>query len=131
MVEKSCAYNHQSVGSVEWMVQTIKQVMIRNAENAWLAILIFRATDIPGINKSASEILNGHKYRTNLPIIDAYQKSNETEIEKMKEKQLNLPQTGKELAKIPVGTKVLYQKNPDTSKVKHLRMGYGYDQWQI
>ena len=89
------------------------------AENAWLALLIFQATDIPGINKSLSEIFNGHKYRTNLPKIVAYQKSNETEIEKMKEKQLNLPQTGKELAKIPVGTKVLYEKNPDTSKVKH------------
>ena len=68
------------------MVQTIKQTMIRNTENAWLAILIFRATDIPGINKSPSEILSGCKFRTNLPIIDAHQKSNETEIEKMKKK---------------------------------------------
>ena len=28
-VEKSSAYNHQSVGSVERMVQTIKQIMIK------------------------------------------------------------------------------------------------------
>ena len=34
-VEKSSSYNHQSVGSVEWMVRTIKQLMIKNAENAW------------------------------------------------------------------------------------------------
>ena len=34
VVEESSAYNHQSVGSVEQMVQTIKQVMIKNAENA-------------------------------------------------------------------------------------------------
>ena len=58
-VEKSSAYNHQSVGSVEQMVQTIKQILVKNAENAWLAMLIFRSTDIPGVNKSPSEILNG------------------------------------------------------------------------
>ena len=54
-VEKSSAYNHQSIGSVERMVQTIKQIINKNAENTWLAMLIFRATDIPGINKSPSE----------------------------------------------------------------------------
>ena len=75
VVEKISAYNHQSVGSVEWMVQTIKQIMIKNAENAWLAILIFHATDIPGINKSPSEILNSRKYRTNLPMIDLHAKN--------------------------------------------------------
>ena len=56
-VEKSSAYNHQSAGSVEQMVQTIKQILVKNAENAWLAMLI--STDIPGVNKSPSEILNG------------------------------------------------------------------------
>ena len=62
LVEKSSAYNHQSVGSVKRMVQTIKQIIVKNAGNAWLAMLIFRHTDIPGVNKSPSEILNGHKY---------------------------------------------------------------------
>ena len=80
-VEKSSAYNHQSVGSDERMVQTIKQIMNKNAENAWLAMLIFKATNIPGINKSPSEILNGRKFRTNLPMIDICQKSSEAEIE--------------------------------------------------
>ena len=79
-VEKSSAYNHQSVGSAERMVQTIKQIMNKNAENAWLAMLIFRAMPIPGINKSPGEILNGRKFRTNLPIID-FHRTNETEIE--------------------------------------------------
>ena len=62
-VEKSSAYNHNSV---EHMVQTIKQIMAKNADEAWLAMLIFRATDILGLNKSPSEILNGRKYRTGL-----------------------------------------------------------------
>ena len=38
-------------------------------------MLIYRATDILGINrspskKSPSEILNGRKFRTNLPMVD-------------------------------------------------------------
>ena len=50
-VEKYSAYSHQSVGSVERMVQTIKQILVKNAENTWLAILIFRSTGIAGVNK--------------------------------------------------------------------------------
>ena len=34
-VEKASTYNHQSVGSVERMVQTVKQIMTRNPENVW------------------------------------------------------------------------------------------------
>ena len=55
-------------------------------------MLIFRSTDIPGVNKSPSEILNGSKYRANLPMIDTHHKSNESEIEKMAEKIIRLPQ---------------------------------------
>ena len=49
-------------------------------------MLIFKATDIPGINKSPSELLNMRKYRTNLPSINLNQKSNETEIEQLADK---------------------------------------------
>ena len=85
-IEKSSAYNHQSVGSVERMVQTIKQIMFKKANDAWFAMLIFRATDIPGVNKSPSRILNGRKYRTGLPMIDVHKKSTEDEIERLSEK---------------------------------------------
>ena len=108
-VEKSSAYNHQSVGSIERMVQTIKQIMIKNAENAWMAMLIYRATDIPGVNKSPSEILNGQKFRTSLAMIDVHQKSTEDELEKMAEKRASRPMFGKELPKLPVGMEVLYK----------------------
>ena len=87
---KSSAYNHQSVSSVECMVQTIKQIIIKNAENAWLALLIYRSTNIPGIDKSPSELLNARKYRTNLPMINLHKKSNESKIEKLSDKH-NLP----------------------------------------
>ena len=53
----------------------IKQIMIKNAENAWLShAYIQKPTDIPGINKSPSELLNTRKYRTNLPMIDIHSK---------------------------------------------------------
>ena len=47
-IKKTSAYNHQPVGSIKRMVQTIKQIIIKNADDVWLAMLIFRATDIPG-----------------------------------------------------------------------------------
>ena len=50
-VEKTSTYNQQSVGAAERMVQTIKQIMAKNAYEAWLAMLIFRATDIPGLER--------------------------------------------------------------------------------
>ena len=90
MVEHSSAYNHQSVGSVERMVQTMKQVLMKNGQNAWLAMLIYRATDIPGINKSPSELLNGRRYRTNLPVIDFHKKETERGVKKLYEKRENL-----------------------------------------
>ena len=108
------------------MVQTIKQILVKNAENAWLAMLIFRSTDIPGVNKSSSEILNGHKYRTNLPMIDAHHKSNESEIEKMVEKRMSKPTAGSKLSKIPVGTPILYDKNPDSYQNKMPKLGKRY-----
>ena len=117
-VEKSSAYNHQSVGSVERMVQMIKQIMTKNADNAWLAMLIFRATDIPGIDKSPGEILYGRKYQTGLPMIDIHDKSTEEQIEKLSEKRLKMKVNGNELAKLPVGTKVLYEKNPNLDLTK-------------
>ena len=55
-MERSSAYNHQSVRSVERMVQTVKQIMTRKPDNMWLAMLIFKATYIPSINKSPAEL---------------------------------------------------------------------------
>ena len=106
-MEKNSLHNHQSVGCVERMVQTVEQIMVRNTDNAWLAILILKATDIPGINKSCGELLKTRKYRTNLPSIDINQKSNEIEIKKLADRQLSTPKSGKELPKIPVGMPIL------------------------
>ena len=84
-------------------------------------MLIYKATSIPGIYKSPSEILSGRKYRTNLPIIDVHSKENEEEIGKLYQKRELSPKGKKELPElpsIPVGSKILYEKNPDSSKIK-------------
>ena len=78
-VERSSTYNHQSVGMVERMVQTVKQIMTRNPENAWLPMFIFKVTYIPSVNRSPAELLNARKYRTNLPSINLSQGMNEPE----------------------------------------------------
>ena len=49
------SYNHTSLGSTEWMVQTVKQIMVKNPQNAWLGMIIFKATMIPEVQKSPSE----------------------------------------------------------------------------
>ena len=83
-------------------------------------MLIFKATDIPGINNSPSELLNVRKFRTNLPSIDSSHviRQNEPEIETLVDKCLCKSTTGKELPKIDMGTPILYEKNPDSLEIK-------------
>ena len=47
------------------------------------------------------------------------QRSKETEIEMLADKHQKLTATGKGLPKLDVGTPVLYDKNPDSSKIKY------------
>ena len=81
-------------------------------------LLIFKATHIPNINKSPVQVWNVRKYRTNLSTINLSQGMNEPEIETMAEKCQKVMVTGKELPKLDMGTPVLYDKNPDSSKIK-------------
>ena len=92
--------------------------MVKNPQNAWLGMLIFKATMIPEVQKSLSELLNSHKYRTNLPMIDFTQSRINKPIEKLIQKHEVKTKTGKELPKLDMGTPVLYDKNPDSTKVK-------------
>ena len=119
VVTETCsAYNHAAVGTAERMVQTMRQIMIKNPQNAWLALLIFKATMIPEIQKSPSELLNSCKYRTNLPMIDFTQSRNDGPIEKLIQKCEIKAKAGKELPKLDTGTPVLYDKNPDSTNIK-------------
>ena len=120
ITETISSYNHASLSSAEHKVQTVKQIMVKNPENTWLTMLIFKATMIPEVQKSPSKLLNSCKYRTNLPMIDFSQLRNNEPVEKLNHKcELKAQkESGKELPKLDVGTPVLYDKNPDSTKVK-------------
>ena len=72
---------------------------------------------IPEVQKSPSELLNLCRYRTNLPMMDFNQLRNDEPIEKLIQKCEVKAKDGKELPKLDVGTPVLYDKNPDSTKV--------------
>ena len=116
--DRISSYNHASLGSAERMVQTVKQIMVKNPQNAWLEMLIFKATMIPDVQKSPSELLNSCKYRTNLPMIDFTQPRNDELIEKLIQKHEVKAKTCKELPKLDVGTPVLHDKNPVSTNIK-------------
>ena len=63
------AYNHQANAIAERSIQTIKNLMVKNPRDVWLALLIFKSTPITGIHKSPFELLCNQKFRTNLPMI--------------------------------------------------------------
>ena len=54
-------------------------------------------------------------------VIDLHKKETEQEVEKLCEKRESMRQIGhnlQELPSLPVGNRVLYEKNPDSSKIK-------------
>ena len=57
VTETISSYNHASLGSAKRMVQSVKQIMVTKSENTWLTMLIFKATMMPEIQKSPSELL--------------------------------------------------------------------------
>ena len=119
ITETRSAYNLISVGFVEHMVQTVKQIMTKNPDSTWFTMLIFRATPIPDIHKSPAELLNARNYRTNLPIIDLAEcKMNKPAVERLIENRELVTKTGKDLSKLDVGKPDLYEKNPDRTKIK-------------
>ena len=65
-------------------------------------MLIFKATMVPEVQKCPSELLNSHKYRTNLPMIDFSHSRNYGPIEKLIPKCEVKAKTGKELPKLDV-----------------------------
>ena len=102
-------YNHQANSIAEHMIQTIKQLMVKNQNNTWLAMLILK-TPINGIDKSPAELLCNRCFRTNIPMIQhASDLLHKASLH-------NEYQTGsKELVPLSSGSHVLYDKNPDNS----------------
>ena len=58
-------------------------------------------------------------------MVDFTQKINKPEVDDLINKQANLEKPGKELPKLDVGTPVLHEKIPDSTKIKHLQWSKG------
>ena len=108
--------NNQANSIAELMIQTIKQLMVKNQNDTWLAMLILKSTPMNGIDRSLAELLCNRHFRTNIPMMqhasDLLYKARFHNEDPIKY------QTGsKELVPLSLGTCVLYDKNPDNITV--------------
>ena len=108
------AYNHQANAIAGRSIQTVKHLMTKNPNDTWLAMLISKSTLINGINRSTTELLCNRRFRTNLPIMKcASDLSNQTKLRGDPTKY----QTGsKALVPLNLGSRILYDKSPDSTK---------------
>ena len=47
------SYNHQANSIAERMIQTIKQLMVKNQNDSWLALLILKSSPMNGIDRES------------------------------------------------------------------------------
>ena len=108
------AYNHQANTIAERSIQTVKHLMTKNPNDTWLALLILKSMPINGINRSPAEFLYNRRFRTNLPITKyASDLSDQTKLRGDPTKY----QTGsKALVLLNLGSRILYDKSPDSTK---------------
>ena len=112
------SYNHQANSIAEHMIQTIKQLMVKNQGNTWLALLILKSTPMNGIDRSPAELLCNRHFRTNIPMIQhASDLSHKTRL--CNEDSTKYQTGSKDLVPLSLGSCVLYDKNPDRSSKRH------------
>ena len=106
------SYNHQANSIAECMIQTIKQLMVKNQGNTSLASLILKLTHMNGIDRSPAELLCNRHFRTNMPVIQ--HASDLSHKARLCNEDSTKYQTGsKDLVPLSLGSCVLYDKNPD------------------
>ena len=108
------SYNHQANSIAEHMIQTIKQLMVKNQNDTWLAMLILKSTPMNGIDRRPNELLCNRCFRTNILMI---QHASDLSCKaRLCDENPTIYQTGsKELVPLSLGSRVLYDKNPDNS----------------
>ena len=113
MHQTGAGYNHQANSIAERAFQTIKHLMIKNQNDAWLALLILKSTPISRIDRSLAELLCNRKFRTNIPLIQhASSLASQTKLRGDPSKY----QSGsKALVPLNLGSHILYDKNPDNT----------------
>ena len=88
--------------------------MVKNQGNTWLALLILKSTPMNGIDKSPAELLCNRHFRTNIPMIQ--HASDLSHKARLRNENPTKYQTGsKELVLLSLGSRVLYDKNPDNN----------------
>ena len=85
-----------------------------------MSLLIWRSTPVDGDMKSPAELLNGHIYRSNFPLVQRTSEQNQSHKEKILVKQTESKDyydgNAKELRPLSKGQDVLFELNPDDSK---------------
>ena len=66
---------------------------------------------ITSIDMSQSELLCNCKFKTNLPMVQ--QASHLAQKAKLKSLEPNVDSKGKDLVPIPIGSRIIYDSNPD------------------
>ena len=107
------SYNNQANSIAKGMIQTIKQLMVKNQGDTWLALLILKSTPLNGIDRSPAELLCNRHFRTNMPIIQPA--SDLSHKARLHNEDSTKYQTGSKEVPLSLGSCVLYDKNPDRS----------------
>ena len=96
----------------ERMIQTIKQLMVKNQGDTWLALLILKSTPMNGIYRSPAQMLCNRHFRTNIPMIQ--HASDLSHKVRLCNEDSTKYQTGsKNLVPLSLGSCVPYDKNPN------------------
>ena len=109
------SYNHQENSIAECMIQTIKQLILKNQNDIWLTLLILKATPTNEIDRSPAELLCNRKFRTNIPMIQ-HASDLSCKAKLHNDDPTKYQTVSKELVPLNLGTHVLYDKNPDSAK---------------
>ena len=109
------SYNHQANSIAECTIQTIKQLMVKNQSDTWLALLILKSTLMNGIDRSPAELLCNRHFRTNIPMIQ--HASDLSHKARLHNEDSTKYQTGsKKLVPLNLGLRILYDRSPDGTK---------------
>ena len=82
--------------------------MVKNQSDTWLALLILKSTRMNGIDRSPAELLCNRCFRTTISMIKHARLHNEDSTK--------CQNGSKELVPLNLGSRILYDKSPDSTK---------------
>ena len=110
-------HHHKSNGQVERCIRMIKGLIKKTFNGPWMSLLIWRSNAVDGDLRSPAELLNGHEYQSNLPLIRKTSTHTSRHKDRLVAKQAKIGDyhggNAKELKPLYKGQDVLYELNPD------------------